>query len=386
MIEVNDFVNKFERRGYNFWTGVPCSILEPVINYLGQCSEATYIIASSEGEATGIAAGAYLTGRKTVAICQNSGLGNMVDPLTSLNHVFHIPSILIITLRGAPGERDAPQHAFMGAITQDMLSTLRIPCRILPDRPDEIDSILNEADDYIAEKNLPYALIMKRGIIAPYQSGGSKSCTYYDKAHVAGDLENELSRRPSRNQAIKIIRDIFASGELIVATTGKAGRELYDLGHRSNQFYLLGAMGCASAVGLGLALCLSKRKIVVIDGDGAALMRMGTLATIGYYHPDNLIHIILDNESHESTGGQPTVSSCTDFAQVAAACSYSTIFRCDSESSLGKSLKSALSAHGPVCIHVKISTRKDTSPGRPDIIPLVLKEQFMAYIANGQGN
>jgi len=380
MIEVNDFINKFERRGYNFWTGVPCSILEPAINYLSLCSEVTYIIASSEGEAVGIAAGAYLAGRKTVAICQNAGLGNMVNPLTSLNHVFHIPSILIITLRGAPGQKDAPQHAFMGAITQDILNTLRIPCRILPDRLDEIDSILNEADDYIAERSLPYALIMKRETIAPYQSGGSKPCTYYDKAHVTGDLENEPSKRPSRNQAIKIIRAIFTSGELIVATTGKAGRELYDLGHRSNQFYLLGAMGCASAVGLGLALCLSKRKVVVIDGDGAALMRMGTLATIGYYHPDNLIHIILDNESHESTGGQPTVSTCTDFAQVAAACSYGAVFRCDSESSLSKSLKSALSAHGPVCIHAKISTRKDTSPGRPDIPPPVLKEQFMAYI------
>ncbi len=168
----------------------------------------------------------------------------------------------------------------------------------------------------------------------------------------------------------------------MVATIGKTGRELFALGHLPNQIYIIGGMGCAAGIGLGLSLGQPSKKVVVIDGDGAVLMKMGTLATIGHYRPENFIHIVLDNEAHESTGAQFTVSGGMDIAGVASACRYKTIFRCDRSKDFKKYLREALKFQGPIMIHAKVAIGSDPSLGRPTLTPLEVKEQFMRWIQN----
>ena len=166
MIEANDFISACTSRGYTFFTGVPCSFLKPLINYVIQSPDLDYIAASSEGEAVGIAAGAHLAGRGAVVVCQNSGLGNTVNPLTSLDFAFRIPILLIVTLRGQPGLKDEPQHELMGQITGELLDTLRIKWTFFPNDPEMIENVLDQAQREMATTGLPYALIMKKGSVA----------------------------------------------------------------------------------------------------------------------------------------------------------------------------------------------------------------------------
>lgn len=381
MIKAEDFISPVLAKGYNFWTGVPCSFIKPLINSAIQTPDLTYIGAASEGEAVAIAMGAYLAGEKTVVLCQNSGLGNMVNPLTSLNYTFRTPTLLIVTHRGALGDKDEPQHTLMGAITEDILNTLRIPWKVLPSKKEDIADLIEEADHYMSTEKLPYALIMKKGTVAPCSLNEKKSWKHIPRAVPEGKFVKEMGQRMLRFDAIKVVKNLLLKDELLVATTGKAGRELFSLGHHSNQIYIVGGMGCASAIGLGLGICQNKRKVVVLDGDGAVLMKMGSLATIGHYHPENLIHIVLDNEAHESTGGQATVSGSIDFAQIASACAYQDIFRCDTETSLKEAVKLSLNRKGPVMIHVKVAVGSNPHLGRPDLTPAQVKEQFMGFIA-----
>lgn len=330
-----------------------------------------------------MAMGAHLAGRKSVVICQNSGLGNMVNPLCSLNYPFKIPALLIVTHRGAPGLKDEPQHELMGVITEELLSTLRVPFGKFPDDPADIPRALDEASHYMDEHGLPYAFIMKKGSVGPYPLEKKAEETPPLTNKPQGEFSAPIDKHMTRLDAVRTVKGQLDVDNLIVATTGKIGRELFSCGHSANQIYIVGGMGCASAIGLGISLCLKKRTVVVLDGDGAALMKMGTLATIGHYHPKNLIHIILDNEAHESTGGHPTVSRSTDFAQVAAACSYKRAFRSDTGTTLKAALNEALNAEGPAMVHVKVSMGSDDSLGRPTLSPVQVKTQFMGHIADG---
>ncbi len=300
--------------------------MKPFINYVIQSPELTYIGACSEGEAVGVAMGAHLAGRKTAVICQNSGLGNMVNPLTSLNYPFRVPTLLIITHRGAPGLQDEPQHVLMGQITQELLDVMRIPWKVLPDQAEEVSNVIEEADRYMSSEKLPFALIMKKGTIAPYPLDKTADTQPGLRVEPEGSFTVDSDKRMLRLDALKTLKRLLGNDVLTVATTGKVGRELFALGHCSSQMYMVGSMGCASAIGLGLGLTQNRRKVVVLDGDGAVLMKMGVISTIGHYQPKNLIHIILDNEAYESTGGQATVSGSVDFAQIASACSYKAIY------------------------------------------------------------
>jgi phosphonopyruvate decarboxylase len=383
VIQAIDFIRPSLKRGFDFWTGVPCSFLTPFINFVSQSPDLTYISATNEGEAVGLAMGAYLSGRKSVVISQNSGLGNMVNPLCSLNYPFKIPMLLIVTHRGAPHLKDEPQHELMGVITEELLSVLRIPFSKFPDDPADIPRALDEACDYMDEHSLPYAFVMKKGTVEPNPLERKAEETPPLTSKPQGEFSASVNEHMTRLDAVRIIKGRLDEDKLIVATTGKIGRELFSCGHSANQIYIVGGMGCASAIGLGISLCLKNRTVVVLDGDGAALMKMGNLATIGHYHPKNLIHIILDNEAHESTGAQPTVSRSTDLAQVATACSYNRVFRSDTSTTLKAALNEALNAEGPAMIHVKVSIGSDDSLGRPTVSPVQVKTQFMGHIANG---
>ncbi len=374
MIEAKDFIEPALRRGFGFWTGVPCSFLTPFINYVISDPRLRYVGAASEGEAVAVAFGAHLAGRKTVVICQNSGLGNTVNPLTSLNFPFKAPTLLITTHRGAPGLKDEPQHELMGQVMTELLDAMRIPWRVFPEKASDVEAVLAEADAYMTEKGLPFALIMKKGAVAPFALKAPAPRAARSAA-VSGAFSG--GPRPPRLEAIKLVKGLLRPDDLVVATTGKIGRELHDLGHRPGQLYVVGGMGCASAIGLGVALERPERRVVVLDADGAALMKLGAFGTIGHYAPANLTHVVLDNEAHDSTGAQATCSSTVDFAAVASACSYAALWRADSAEALRAAVSAALAARGPSLVHAKVALGADAALGRPTVTPVQVKEQFI---------
>ena len=382
MITAEEFVGPALARGYSFWAGVPCSFLTPFINYVIQSPDLDYIGAASEGEALGIAAGAHLAGRRTVVICQNSGLGNAVNPLTSLNFTFRIPTLFITTHRGEPGIGDEPQHELMGQITGDLLSTMRIPWEVFPDQAEAVAPALARADASMNESGRPYAFVMKKGTVGPYSLEPRLDRLAPPPGNPTGAFERAPVDRMSRIEAIKVVRDVAGEEAALIGTTGKIGRELYASGDRANQLYVIGSMGCASGIALGVHLGGGgRRPVVVLDGDGAALMKMGTLATIGYYAPSPFVHVIIDNEAHESTGGQATVSSGTDFATVAAGCRYRNAWRVDSPEALAAAVSEAMRLEGPNLVHVKVAAGSAPDLGRPGLPPTEVKDRFMAWLA-----
>ncbi|MGH2446082.1 MAG: phosphonopyruvate decarboxylase [Candidatus Limnocylindria bacterium] len=382
MIRAEEFVQPALERGYSFWAGVPCSFLTPFINYVIGSPDLDYVGAASEGEALAMAAGAHLAGRRTVVICQNSGLGNAVNPLTSLNHTFRIPTLFITTHRGEPGLEDEPQHELMGQITGDLLTTMRIPWEVFPDRAEAVGSALERADSAMAESGRPFAFVMKKGTVDAFDLREQPRPAFSPQSVPSGSFERDPADRMSRIEAIGVVREAAGEDTALIGTTGKIGRELYALGHRPNQLYVVGSMGCASGVALGVHLGAGGRKpVVVLDGDGAALMKMGTLATIGFSAPTRFVHVIIDNEAHESTGGQATVSSRIDFATIAAGCGYRNAWRADSPSDLAAAVSEAMSLDGPNLVHAKVAIGSSADLGRPGLAPTEVKEQFMAWFA-----
>jgi phosphonopyruvate decarboxylase len=326
VIEASQFVEYAKRLGFDFWAGVPCSFLTPFINYTIGDKGLTYISAANEGDAVAAASGATLGGNRAVAMMQNSGLGNAVSPLTSLNHVFGIPVLLIITLRGEPGKPDEPQHELMGQITTELLETMRIPWGWFPDRPEDVENGLQKAVKQMDLTGRPYALVMKKGMVATYPL--SKTTGFEKPAGEYTSKENiKEPGLPSRHDVLKeLVACTDVNETVLIASTGFGGRELFAISDRPNQLYMVGSMGCAASLGLGFSIVRPDKKVIVIDGDGAALMRLGNLATVGAYGRDNYYHLLLDNHVHESTGGQATVSPAVDFPAVAAACGYRSIF------------------------------------------------------------
>ena len=386
MIQSQDFISACMSRGYTFYAGVPCSFLKPLINYVIQNPDVDYVTSTSEGEAVGIAAGAYLAGCKAVVMCQNSGLGNTINPLTSLCFPFRIPILLIVTLRGEPALNDEPQHELMGQITGELLETLHIQWDFFPDAPEKIGMVLERAESEMAKTSLPFALIMKKGSV-------SKTDFLYEPAKCKrswatpeGEFRCEPENRMSRFESIRIIREAFGNDDAIIATTGKIGRELFTLGDTKNQLYVVGSMGCAAGIGFGIQHVRPNQRVVVLDGDGAVLMKMGTLATIGNNEPSHFIHVVLDNEVYESTGGQRSVSPTVDFCHIAAACGYKKCYRVDTHNDLIHAIHTVKENPGPSLIHVKVSSGSDSSLGRPTLKPFQVKERFMKFLAAGDNN
>ena len=380
MIPADTFLAPARARGFDFYSGVPCSFLTPVINRVISDRSLDYVGATSEGEAVAIAAGAWLAGRKTVVMCQNSGLGNTVNPLTSLNWPFRIPTLLIVTWRGQPGLKDEPQHALMGTITAGLLDTMQIPHAPFPDNGATVEATLAEADRVMTETGLPYALIMEKGAV---QDDGLDQEPV--SARPRGERLDFLSANdvPSRAAILEACLAVVPDDAAIVATTGKTGRELFTLADRPQHLYQVGSMGCASAMGLGLALNTSKQ-VLVLDGDGAALMKMGNMATIGATAPDNLIHVLLDNGVHDSTGGQGTVSPNVDFAAVALGCGYRTAIACDTVEGFRQALKTAQGGAGPTMIHARIEPGSMSPLGRPTVKPPEVARRFRSFVTGGQ--
>ena len=377
MIKADEFLMPARDAGYDFFTGVPCSFLTEIINRVISDASLDYIGAASEGEAVAIASGAWLAGRKTVVMCQNSGLGNTVNPLTSLNYPFRIPTMMIVTWRGQPGITDEPQHELMGPITPEILDTMRIPHAVFPQSEDEIPGALVAAQKIMDDTDLPFAFVMPKGSVAPEE---------LDEAQRALPPRGALTdycegvARPTRIQALESHLALVPDSAGVIASTGKSGRELFTLDDRDQHLYQVGSMGCASGMALGVALN-SSRKVIALDGDGAVLMKMGALATVGAYRPKNLIHILLDNGVHDSTGGQSTVSASVEFAEIAISSGYGSAAKCDTIAGFETAYAAALTGDGPHLIHMRIQPGSLDVLGRPTVKPPEVARRFKTFLA-----
>jgi len=376
MLEASQFVGPAKRLGFDFWTGVPCSFLTPLINYTIGDAGLTYVSAPNEGDAVAAATGAALGGCRSVVLMQNSGLGNAVSPLTSLNQVFHIPVLLIITLRGEPGQPDEPQHQLMGKITQQLLADMRIPWSWFPDREQDVGDVLQTAVAHMDTFAGPYALVMKKGTVAPcpltQTPGFGRTASKID--HGATRSHTAV---PSRHDALReLVSCADLADTVLIASTGFNGRELYAIDDRPNQLYMVGSMGCAASLGLGLSLVRPDKKVIVIDGDGATLMRLGNMAAVGAYAGDNYFHLLLDNHVHESTGGQATLSSAVDFPAVAMACGYRRVYRARGV----QDISGFVDSRAPAFMYLETHRGVPAGLPRPSVRPTAVARRLMSHL------
>jgi phosphonopyruvate decarboxylase len=370
-----DFVDAARSRGFSLWAGVPCSYLTGFLNRVAGDERLDYVAAANEGDAVALAAGAGLAGRRAVAMFQNSGLGNAVNPLTSLVHPHRMPLLLIVSLRGDPeGAPDEPQHALMGATTTRMLELMDVRWEYFPRSSAEAGAALARAVEHMEGTGLAYCFVVRKDAVG----SGAPPAALPQMSVAASGSGALMAASASRREYLAALQAAAGARDIFVSTTGYTSRELYALADRPSQLYLVGAMGCASSVGLGLAIARPDLRVTVLDGDGAALMRLGAMATIGYRRPPNLLHIVLDNRMHESTGGQPTVTASIDLAAIARACGYPHVHTVGTPRQLVEHFSTGGKALGFVSASVK--------PGvgelpRPKIGPAEVAGRLRAHLA-----
>ncbi len=380
MIEAKEFIEAARELGFVRYTSVPCSFLTPFINYVINDNVLEYIASTNEGDALATTSGSVIGGQRSIVMMQNSGLGNAVSPITSLSYIFRIPFLIIVTHRGEPGVKDEPQHELMGQITEELFNTMQIPSETFPSETKEIIPALQRAEKFMSKEHRPYAFIMKKGSIAPQKLDKKMIKDIAKSETEIRSLFDEKLTHLDRNTVLRhIINHTSVDDSILIATTGFTGRELFSINDRVNHIYMVGSMGCASSFGLGLALARPDLKIIVIDGDGAGLMRMGNFATIGTYASNNFIHILLDNEVHDSTGGQSTVSKNINFAMIAKACGYSTTLS-GNKMELIDELFSLNKNEGPAFGHLKICSGTIENLPRPNVKPNEVLRRMMRHI------
>ena len=360
--------------GADFYTGVPDSQLKALCNYLMNTygiDPKHHVIAANEGNCTALAAGYHLaTGKVPVVYMQNSGEGNIINPVASLlnDKVYAIPVMFVVGWRGEPGIHDEPQHIYQGEVTVRLLEDMGIKTYILGKETteEELREAMKDFESVLAEGK-DVAFVIRKGAL-----------TYDGKVVYKND--NEMKRE-------EIIRHIIqVSGEdPVVSTTGKASRELFELREAFGQshkydFLTVGSMGHSSSIALGIAAQKPDTKIWCIDGDGAVLMHMGAMAVLGSEHPGNMIHIVINNGAHETVGGMPTVAAGVDLPAVAKACGYPFAVSVDSFESLDSELKAAKARHALTLIEVKCGIGARDDLGRPTTPAKENKENFMEYL------
>ncbi|CAH1220108.1 hypothetical protein PAECIP111890_05009 [Paenibacillus sp. JJ-223] len=370
------FGEELRNLGFTFFSGVPCSYLKNLINYA--INETDYVAAANEGDAVAIASAASLGGQKSVVLMQNSGLTNAVSPLSSLIHPFRIPLLGFVSLRGEPGVPDEPQHELMGRITTQLLELMEVEWQYLSKDLEEARKQLIHANEQIA-RNRPFFFVVKKGTFDAEPLKKQQNSTHSNQIIRHAHKDNQM---PARYEALAVINAVKDRDTVQLATTGKTGRELYEIEDAGNNLYMVGSMGCIGSFGLGLALSQPGKNIVVIDGDGSLLMRMGSLATNGYYNPSNMIHILLDNNAHESTGGQSTVSHNVDFVNIAASCGYTKSIHVHNLEELKACLQQWKESKGLTFLYLKISKQSKAQLARPSIKPHEVRERLQRFIQN----
>jgi len=371
MIHTKTFGEELKKYGFNIYCGVPCSFLSYLINYgINNCS---YIMAANEGDAVSISSGLYLGGKKSILFMQNSGLTNALSPLTSLNNIFKIPVFGFISLRG--GTSDEPQHELMGLITTDMLDLVGIKWEYLSYDPEEAKSQISYINK-IFEKNQSFFFIVRKETFETVEFKNPQRVVLNNNIKKIKIYNDEI---PSRRQVLEIISKTRDSKSVLLATTGKTGRELYEINDTCNNLYMVGSMGCVSSIAFGLALARNDKDIIVIDGDGSLLMRMGSIATIGYYNPANMLHILLDNNSYDSTGGQMSVSSSVNFVDIAFACGYNAVY-IHNLKELYDNIYLWKKNKGLTFLYMKIAKGSGENLKRPELRPYEIKERLMKFM------
>lgn len=377
-LNTQKFGTALKEQGFGFYSGVPCSFLKYLINYA--INECHYVMAANEGDAVATAAGAYLGGKKSVVLLQNSGLTNATSPLTSLTFTFKIPVLGFVSLRGEPGLKDEPQHELMGQITEKMLSLMRIKWEYLSADPSEANHQLTRANEAI-ENNETFFFVVKKDTFEEVVLKESQPHPPAETALRKAEGTAPLSL-PTRTEALKTISHYGNDNTILLATTGKTGRELFEIGDKPHHFYMVGSMGCISSLALGLALARPDKEVIAIDGDGAALMRLGNLATIGYYKPDNLLHIVLDNHTHDSTGGQATVSPHIDFSAMASAAGYPLSVSVPDRHQLAAVIDRRKSERKATFVRLRIAKGSPKNLGRPTVSPAQVKDRLIKLLRN----
>jgi phosphonopyruvate decarboxylase len=372
MISSSKFFNCLRKNGISFFTGVPDSLLKSFCAYVADnTADKEHIIAANEGGAVALAAGYHLsTGKIPLVYLQNSGLGNMINPLMSLvdKEVYSIPMVIVVGWRGKPGRKDEPQHVKQGRIQNELLKVLDIPFVILSPQISNINSFVKKVIKKTKQRNSPAAIIVEPDTFEKYKL--RKNCR--DKYQL------------TREQAIRIILQNIPSQDLVISTTGKTSREVYECREHKKEshqrdFLTIGSMGHVSQIALGVALN-TKKKVVCLDGDGAVLMHMGALAIIGTKNPKNFLHIVLNNGCHDSVGGQPTVGFNIDITKIAKACGYANVKSVKNRSDLEKTVKDLLAKSRPSLIEVIINSGARKDLGRPKTTPVQNKVAFMDFL------
>ncbi|MBT2363962.1 phosphonopyruvate decarboxylase [Streptomyces sp. ISL-10] len=338
MTSAPHFVSALEQAGVSLVSGVPCSYFAEPIQLLQDHPRIRYVPAANEGSALAVAAGARLSGEPSAVLAQNSGFGNLVNPLTSLVLPYRIPVLVLVSMRGWPtAGAGEPQHHWMGKVVPQWLDSLELPHWMLRTGGPALDTVLEEARP-VLESGRPVFVLLAKGALKDNPA-----------ATAAADLPDRA--RPNRDDLVNAVL-AEVRGEHLLATTGYLSRALYNRGDRARNFYMQGSMGHASAIALGAALSRPAERFVVLDGDGAALMHMGAFATIGHHAPANLVHIVFDNGAYESTGGQPTSSPAVRFDEVARGTGYRYVDRVSSVERLPSAVRAALDAGGPALLVV----------------------------------
>ena len=379
MISPSFFYDTLATYGIDFYAGVPDSLLKNLCAYITDHADGQHnIIAANEGGAMGLAAGHYLaTGQIPVVYMQNSGEGNIINPLASLTdrEVYNIPVLLVIGWRGKPGVHDEPQHVKQGKVTTGLLNVMGIDYTVLSKDEDKASAQIKKAVDYMQRTKECYALVIEKDTFDNYTLSNKRSTP---------DLQL------SREEAIQTVAAALGEKDVIVSTTGMISRELFEYrtamnhGHERD-FLTVGSMGHASQIALGIAMAKSDRKVWCFDGDGASIMHMGNMAIVASKHPKNYVHVVFNNGAHASVGGQPTVGLDIDLPAVAKAVGYKTTYSVDIKDALEKHL-SIINSHlsineYPIFLEIRVKKGNRKDLGRPTTTPVENKEALMDFLA-----
>lgn len=373
MLSPKIFIESLAAKGIDFFAGVPDSLLKNVCAFISDTLDDRHnIIAANEGAAVGLAAGHYLaTGHIPCVYMQNSGEGNAINPLASLTdkEVYGIPVLLVIGWRGEPGMHDEPQHVKQGKITLPLLDAMGIRHEILSQDETEFRSQLDGAVRHMSETGEAFAFIVRKNTFEPYTL-----------------QRHEVNEYPlSREEAIQKVAASLSAKDVIVSTTGMISRELFEYrtaqgqGHERD-FLTVGSMGHASQIALGIALEKTDRRVWCFDGDGAALMHLGSVAIIADKAPENFVHVIFNNGAHDSVGGQPTVGLKVNLAGIAKAAGYKDAVSVTTAEDLGSALKVLKTMRGPVLLEVRVHRGNRKDLGRPTTTPIQNRDALMEFM------
>ena len=372
MISPKFFYDTLASYGINFYAGVPDSLLKNLCAYITDYADAAHnIIAANEGAAVGLAAGHYLaTGQPACVYMQNSGEGNIINPLSSLTdqEVYNIPVLLLIGWRGRPGVHDEPQHVKQGKVTTGLLNVMGVNYEVLSKEEDKAAKQIEKAAKALANKEV-FALVIEKDTFEDYK--------------LQNVEVNDLTM--SREEAIQTVAAALGEKDCIVSTTGMISRELFEYRAAMNQgherdFLTVGSMGHASQIALGIALAQPERRVWCFDGDGAAIMHMGSMAIVANKAPKNYVHVIFNNGAHDSVGGQPTVGLKIDLPAVAKAVGYKATYSVDSKAKLESVLAKVNSFESPALLEIKLKKGNRKDLGRPTTTPIQNKEALMQFL------